>query len=390
MSGSPTDSAPSEALSPRGRRALGVGAVAIIVMAVAAFGYLRSTTVVTTEQTTGLRSTDSPLVSLDRVLYDFVTPSLGWAVENPDGQFYVFTTKDRAKHWQQQLTGNSSNSGFSSAGPCCRPAITVHFFDKTHGYMVVDLAFGDEHAYLTSNGGDEWHAVRLPATQSVVVTFSDASHGWALAPVNPPQGELLRLYATSDAGSTWQLLPDPPGDARDVAFSGPTEGWMGSAGPGPPHTYSSADAGRSWQRHDLPPPLGQTWDTRGFPGTAVQLLPPIGVVATTDGGADAVDLFTSFDSGSTWTYVPPSPGAVGYQDALHWWAINGAALYESSDAGQTWSLITGSLPGWQFIGSPMVLDSQHAWAELRVAGEFGLAQSNDGGLHWARADVPHP
>ncbi len=396
MSRSPLDSAPSERLSQRGRRAVGVGALALIVLAVAAFGYLRSTTAVTTKRTTALPTTNSLLVSLDPVSYDFVNPSLGWALENASapassvGQFLVFRTEDGAKHWQKQLTGRSSSPGFSGIGPwCCHP-ITVHFFDKTHGYLDLDLAFGDEHAYLTSNGGDDWHAVRLPATQSVVVTFSDPSHGWALAPVNPPQAQLLRLYATSDAGSTWQLLPDPPGDAYYPAFSGPTEGWMGSGGPGPPHTYSSADAGRSWQRHDLPSPPGQTWDTRGFSGTAVQLLPQIGAVATTESGVTAADLFTSFDTGSTWRYVPPSPGEVGYQDAFHWWAINGMVLSKSSDAGQTWRVITDSLPDWQFLGSPLVLDSQHAWAELRVGGGFGLALSNDGGLHWTLANVPHP
>lgn len=397
MGRSPLNSAPLERISRRGWRALGVGALALIVIAVAAFGYLRSTTSVTTKQTTELPSINPLLVSLDPVSYDFVTPSLGWAVENASapgssaGQFLVFRTEDGAKHWQKQLTGRSSSPGFSGVGPCCRSPITVHFFDKTHGYMDLDLAFFDEHAYLTSDGGDEWNAVRLPATQGVVVTFSDARHGWALAPVNPPPGgEQLRLYATSDAGSTWHLLPDPPGDADYLAFSGPTEGWMGSGGPGPPHTYSSTDAGRSWQRHDLPPPPGQTWDARGFSGTAVRLLPQTGAVATTDSGLNGVDLFTSFDIGSTWKYVPPSPGEVGYQDAFHWWAISGTVLYESSDAGQTWSLITNSLPDWQFVGSPLVLDSQHAWAELRVGGGFGLALSNDGGLHWTRANVPHP
>ena len=384
MSGSPTDSAPSGRLSRRRRRAVRVGALALVVIAVAAIGYLHSTTAVTTKQTTGLPSTNPPPASLNSFFYSFVTPSLGWAVENPGGQFHVFRTKDGAKHWQQQLAGKSSSPGFSFAGPCCRPPITVHFFDKTHGYMVVDLAFGDEHGYLTSNGGDEWHAVRLPDPQSVVVTFSDARHGWDLATVNPlPQGPLFRLHATSDGGASWQLLADPPGDAFYLAFRGPTEAWMGSFGPGPPHVYLSGDAGRSWQRHDLPPPPGRTWGINNFT-TIVQLLPQFGAVATTEGG-----VFTTVDAGSTWRYVPPSPGEVGYQDAFHWWAISGTALFKSWDAGQTWGLITDSLPDWQFVGSPLVLDSKHAWA-VTVAGGGGLALTNDGGLHWTRANVPHP
>jgi photosystem II stability/assembly factor-like uncharacterized protein len=384
MSRPPSDSAPAERLSRRRRRAVGIGALALVVIAAAGLAYLHPNTNLTTA---GAPSVNPPPTTLNPVSYAFVTPALGWAVVNPFtpsssvGQFLVFRTVDGAKHWQQQLTGQSSDPGFTP--------ITVHLFDKTHGYMVVDPAFTGEQLYLTSDGGDEWHAVRLPAPQSVVVRFSDASHGWDLVPVNPPQAQLFELYATSDGGATWQLLPDPPSDAYYLAVSGPTQAWMGSRGPGPPHVYTSTDAGRSWQRHDLPPLPGRTWDTSGS-GTTVQLLPQIGAVATTQSGvtgSSETDLFTSFDTGSTWRLVPPSPGEVGYQDAFHWWAIGGTVLSKSSDAGQTWSQITDTLPDWRF--APFVLDSKHAWAELTVAGGFGLALTNDGGIHWTGANVPH-
>jgi photosystem II stability/assembly factor-like uncharacterized protein len=260
--------------------------------------------------------------------------------------------------------------------------------------MVVDLAFASEHAYLTSDGGNQWHAVRLPAPLSFVVTFGDASHGWALAQVNPLQAEPLSLYQTADAGATWERLPDPPGDAYYLASRGPTEASMGSLGSGPPHLYTSKDGGSSWQRHDLPPPPGQKWNTI-ISGTAVQVLPPVGEVATTESGVTVgagseTNLFASFDAGSTWRYVPPSPGDVGYQDVFHWWAINGNILYKSSDAGQTWSLITVHLPDWDVVRGLFVLDSKHAWAALTVGGSYGLAMTNDGGLHWTTANVPHP
>jgi photosystem II stability/assembly factor-like uncharacterized protein len=371
------DTTPPERLSRRRRRAVGVGALALLLIAGAGFAYLRPNTPLTTKQTSGLSSTSPLLVSLNSVRYNFVTPSLGWAVENQFtpgssvGQFRVFRTVDGGKHWQLQLTGPSSNPGFTP--------ITVQFFDRAHGFMVLSLAFAGEQFYWTSDGGEQWQAVRLPAPQSVVVTFSDASYGWALAQANAA-GQLFTLYASRDGGATWQRLADPPGDAYYLAFRGPTEAWMGSLGPGTPHIYTSADTGRTWQRHDLPPPPGRAWDTGGR-GTTVQLLPRIGAIATTGGG-----LFTSFDSGRTWRYLTPPPGEVGYQDALHWWAIKGTVLSKSSDAGQKWSQITDRLPDWQFV--PHVVDSKHAWAELTVVGGYGLALTNDGGLHWTRANVP--
>jgi photosystem II stability/assembly factor-like uncharacterized protein len=383
MSQSPFDSASPDRSPQRGRRAAGLGALALVVVAAAGFAYLRSSN---TPTTVGVPSANPLAAGLNPVRYAFVTPSLGWAVINPFtpsssvGQFRVFRTVDAAKDWKQQLTGQSSSPGFTP--------ITVHFFDKTHGYMAVDLAFAGEQAYRTIDGGDNWQAVKLPAPQTVVVMFSDASHGWALAQGEQTTGQLFDLYATGDSGVTWQRLPNPPDDAYYLASQSPTEAWMGSLGPGPPHVYTSTDAGRSWQRHDLPPPLGQTWDTSGS-GTTVQLLPQVGAVVTTESGvtgSSVADLFTSFDTGSTWRYVPPPPGEVGYQDAFHWWAIKGTVLSKSADAGQIWSHVSNALPDWQFV--PHVIDSKHAWAELTVAGGYGLALTSDGGLHWTRGNVP--
>ncbi len=369
---------PPERPSRRRRRAVGVGALALLLLAAAGFAYLRSNTTATTKQTPGVPSTNPLLATPNPVRYDFVSPSLGWAVEipltqpNSVSQFHVFRTLDSGKHWQLQVTGQSSGPGFIP--------IAVQFFDRTHGYMALALAFTGEQVYRTSDGGDEWQAVQLPAPQSVVVRFSDASHGWALAQPNPPTNQLFNLYATSDGGATWQRLPDPPRDAYYLEFRRPTEAWMGSLGPDSPHIYTSADVGRTWQRHDLPPPPGRTWDSGGY-GTIVRLLPLVAAVAATGGG-----IFTSFDTGGTWRYVPPPPGEVGYQDDFHWWAIKGTVLSKSSDAGQTWSEISNTLPDWQFV--PYLLDSKHAWAELTVVGGFGLALTSDGGLHWTRANVP--
>ena len=395
MSRFPIDPPLTDTLSRRKRRAAGLGALALVLVAAAGFAYLRTGPGIPIRDTTATPSNNPLLVSLRPITYDFVTQSLGWAVDNTftpassAGQFRVFRTVDGAKHWQLQLTGPSSSPG--------RMPITVQFFDTTHGFMMLlSQAFAGEQVYRTNDGGETWQGVRLPASQTVVTTFSDTAYGWALAEANSPSGQLFNLYVTTDGGATWQRLYDPPRDAFYLAFREPTEAWMGSLGSGPPHVYTSADAGRTWHRHDLPPPPGRTWDAGGHGGASVQTLPGFGAIATTESGgltvpgfgatgADA-DFFTSFDSGSTWMYVPSPPGTVGHQDALHWWAIKGTALSKSVDAGQTWTRISNALPDWQFV--PHIRDANHAWAELTVADGFGLALTSDGGLHWVRASVP--
>jgi photosystem II stability/assembly factor-like uncharacterized protein len=394
VSPSPLDRAATDALSRRKRRAVGLGALALVLVAAAGFAFLRSGAGIRTGAPAATPSTNPLLVSLIPINYDFVTASLGWAVENTftparsAGQFRVFRTVDGAKHWQLQLTGPSSSPGLMP--------ITIQFFD-THGFMTLSMAFTGEQVYRTNDGGETWQAVRLPVSQTVVTTFSDTTYGWALAQANSSSGQLFNLYVTNDGGASWQRLPDPPREAFYLAFRGPTEAWMGSLGSGPPHIYTSADAGRTWHRHDLPPPPGRIWDTGGGGGATVQTLPGFGAVATVESGGlsvpgfgangtDNADFFTSFDSGITWMYVAPTPGPVGHQDALHWWAIRGTTLSKSLDAGQTWTRITSTLPDWQFV--PHILDANHAWAELTVADGFGLALTSDGGLHWIRANVP--
>lgn len=363
-------------LSPRGQRAVGLGVLALVVVAAAGFAYLHSNATLPTKQTNGVPSANPLQVTNNQTItYDFVTPSQGWAAENevtPSGgarQFRVFGTVDAARHWTLQLAGLSSSPGFTP--------LLVQFFDQKQGFMEVGRPI---ELYRTEDGGAQWQSVALPTPPMDAITFSDLNHGWSLTSPNS-------LYATVDGGHFWQQLPDPPADAYYLAFRRPTEAWMGSLGPGPPHVYSSSDIGLTWQRHDLPPPPGRTWDTSGS-GTTVQLLPQIGAVATTESGVTGSSenyVFTSFDTGSTWRYLPPSPGYISYQDAFHWWAIQGRVLSKSSDAGQTWIQISDTLPDWQIL--PDILDSKHAWSSI-VAGGYGLALTSDGGLHWTRVNVP--
>ena len=372
--------------SKRRRRATAIAAIAIVAVVGVGIAYLRSGTT----SRTGTSVTPTPPADPNPVTYSFVTPTLGWAALNvtnppsPPAQFEVFNTTDGAHHWRLQFTGHGSTPGFAQ--------LTVHLFDGSNGFMALGLPSIGEQLYMTSDRGDTWTQVQLPSTPCVEVTFVDARRGWALVqdPTEPTSGQLFDLYATGDGGASWQRLSDPPRDAYYMAIRAPGELWMGSLGAGSPHLYTSADAGQTWQRHDLPPPPSQNWNSDGH-GTTVQLLPENGVVATTGNGTTSPNvseavLFTSFDQGSSWRYLAPTPGNVAYQDASHWWAVKDTALFKSSDAGQTWQQITNAIPSWQLV--PHVVDAKHAWAELSVVGGFGLGLTDDGGLHWRPTNVP--
>jgi hypothetical protein len=184
---------------------------------------------------------------------------------------------------------------------------------------------------------------------------------------------------------------------------------MGSFGAGPPHVYTSSDAGQSWLPHDLPAPSGGSWAAdRYFPSfpTALQLLPRVGAIASVKAircvavsasfgtttclnATSETFLFTSGDGGNTWKHVPSPPGAVAYQDSVHWWATTTNALFKSMNGGQSWKQVATIPPDREF-NVPGILDSTHAWASIFVMGGYGLALTNDGGLQWTLAIVPKP
>jgi photosystem II stability/assembly factor-like uncharacterized protein len=361
-------------------------ALAVIVIAVAGLVYVYPTLLLLPR--TASQSANLPSVTKQGLLvsFDFVTPSIGWALDvavapTGPGQFWVFRTTDRAMHWREQLTGETTGLG----------SLSVQFFDTTNGLIAVPGGQVD-FAYRTSDGGAHWHPIGLP-TRFGALAFSDPRNGWLSVGTASSGGHSVNLYGTGDGGNTWQRLPDPPTDATTtVAFRRPSEGWMGSKGDPLPHVYTTSDAGRSWSRHNLPLPA-----TGVPPGaiTSIYLLPGIGAIAFLDTGSGPSFPLTSFDGGVSWNYVAPSASGesfgdtIGFQDAFHWCVIDGNTLYRSSDAGLTWLPISNKLPAGLYFCQ--FLDSKHGWGLVADPGRGkGLASTEDGGLHWTRAGVPQP
>lgn len=173
--------------SKRARRAVPLIAAAVTVILVAALLYTRA---VATPPTRTLNSAPISMMSGPfTATYDFITPSLGWALvlnySSFSTDFWIFRTTNGAGQWQEQYVGQAKGG-----------RTYIHFFDDQHGFAYVGLA------YRTVDGGVHWQSVDIPGSMPYV-TFASPTLGWALAFEVGSQ----HLYKTTDGGMTWTRLP---------------------------------------------------------------------------------------------------------------------------------------------------------------------------------------
>jgi photosystem II stability/assembly factor-like uncharacterized protein len=430
------DEPQSHSGTSRVRRALTLGALSILALAVAGLTYLHPTWDL--GKAGPLGATSNVVGSRLLAAIDFVTPATGWVmVEHQSHDFVVLHTSDAGETWNRQLAGRGEVIGEY-----------LRFFDASDGVVVV---LGTQAAlYRTNDGGNTWGRQPLTPAGGYVLSadFVDANHGWLLAQASTEGEALLR---TDDGGKSWTGLGSPVAYsdwAYQVLFSDPSNGWLYSESSGP-YGYQSQDGGSSWRRVDLPTPPGgwpvvprgsaatarmfvAAHPTQGAgvsvsvgvaspdgspPGWALQDF-PVYRVRTFDGGGSMTSVYadvgrtgywstglsspstageparqfllSSIDGGRSWKAfsAPSSQGAIAYADANNWWWIGSGAQAKSSDAGGTWSLIRTVLVPAPLPESVQVIDASHIWFGAMAGARPLVESSDDGGVSWTMVLLP--
>lgn len=420
----------------RTRRAKAVGALSVLVVAVACVAYLRPAA-----PPRAAPAPAPPGYQLDAV--DFVDPLTGWVVADIDSsEFAVISTRDAGRSWTTRLVSPSTTH--------CE---YIRFFDRWRGVVVA--VGGGAVVFETSDGGAHWtrHADLVGYVLSA--SFVDLLHGWLLEFVVGSNGlASTELMRTEDGGASWENLgpPVPPSvGSFAVSFTDAKTGWLDAVASGP-FAYRTADGGITWQQVELPAPAAG-WPLahgsffvaarptlgngvivtvvnsayikgRSAAGTAVLSYPPL-TMRTYDGGSPVVYIYTtlvdsasdgivglvagihapgpatqvqaanqiglrSIDGGATWaSFSPPATGGtIGYADALNWWWVGPGIRSRTADGGLTWSPSQPDAIADPLPGSLVALDSSHAW--VSALGESGplLFTTSDGGVRWASVRLP--
>ncbi|HEY8815964.1 MAG TPA: hypothetical protein VIP57_12770 [Candidatus Dormibacteraeota bacterium] len=258
----PDDEPQPHSSTSRLRRALTLGALSVLVLALASLSYLHPGWSLIPA---GAAANNSNVAgSRHLAAVDFVTPTIGWVVvEQQPRDFVVLHTSDAGETWVRQLAGYDAEM-----------SEYLHFFDASHGVVAI---LGTQAAlYRTSNGGHTWMRQSLISADGLAISadFIDPDHGWLLAEASTEGEALLR---TDDGGKTWVELGTPVAFsdwAYRVAFSDRANGWLYSRSSGL-YAYRSGDGGSSWQRIALPGPPGGRPNADGV-GVSVEARPTKG------------------------------------------------------------------------------------------------------------------
>ncbi len=314
--------------------------------------------------------------------YDFITPSLGWALvtsygDSP-GLYLVFRTTDGAAHWTRQLAGSGHNF----------PRLEVRFFDARSGFLYADLI------YRTVDGGDHWHVVAVPGASSFV-DFASSVDGWAQV----FEQDATYLYRTTDGGKSWSRmgLSPQPQSLLLPAFRASGEGWLGSDQQDVPRVFVTMNGGASWQTIEF----NNYWPSPGVTyETTVRLLPHAAlVVFVMNEHGGAFNEFKSLDQGDTWFEFSLPAGAspsdeITFIDAEHWWVFHAATAYTTDDSGRSWTQAYGSrTPSSWVVQGGRGIDRTHAWQSLISEANSqmsALAITADLGGHWRMVSAPQP
>jgi photosystem II stability/assembly factor-like uncharacterized protein len=302
---------------------------------------------------------DGSLVALG----SFVDARTGWVTYRYQ---YEMTIPARAVVWRTQDAGQTWQSSIpldlTGLNEVYWPSDLV-FADNLNGWLLAHVGAGMSHDYValfrTQDGGQSWVRLidpyggsEIQVCQKDILVFPTAQNGWLTGDCGGVMAGAF-LYQTTDGGQTWQSVNLPaPAEAPDL-LSESSPGYCRTQSP----VFTSPEAGKLIVRcldTTQDPYLtsfylyttsdgGATWTPSSSPAGMLAF------VTRDTGWALSRDLFHTTDGGQTWTKVKTVnwDGQFSFVSDMLGWAVARAetdagtrlALVQTTDGGKTWDII---------------------------------------------------
>ena len=154
------------------------------------------------------------------------------------------------------------------------------FVRKPNGNIYL---LGSEHAYESSDEGQNWTVITLATDfQPTATFFVDNDNGYAV-------GSSSQYASTSDGGQTWTVGTGPADNSVDVFFTDANNGWVSDAST----RYVTSDRGTTWTR-DTDRNGGYDYTVRSTDGSIL-----VSRFASGNNG----EVARSRDNGATWDVI---------------------------------------------------------------------------------------
>jgi photosystem II stability/assembly factor-like uncharacterized protein len=334
----------------------------------------------------------------------------GWAIGGPgQGSEHVLSTADGGQTWRDVTPPEpASTAGSLVAVGYFADAGTAWVIYRSQSIFVIPSS---PIVWRTQDGGQSWQASSPLDVQGLNelydpsdLIFADAQNGWLLVHVGAGMShDYVALYRTQDGGQTWARLLDPYNDGgiqicqkTGLLFTTPQNGWLtgdcGGVMTGA-FLYETADGGQTWQPVALPAPteapdlFSDTGTTYCGTLSPIFFSPQVGKLAVScmdtikSPPANLLYLYSTSDSGATWTPVSIPTGTIDFLSADNGWVLS-RNIYYTTDGGQTWSFV--KTVNWD--GQFSFVSETLGWAVARAVTDTGtaiaLVQTTDGGKNW--------
>jgi photosystem II stability/assembly factor-like uncharacterized protein len=158
---------------------------------------------------------------------------------------------------------------------------------------------------------------------------------------------------------------------------------------GTPYLFRTDDGGHNWSQVTLELPAGAENYELGIDRDQMQFFSAKDgfLVVRMSGEANQTAVYTTNDSGNTWTLTPtliPNAGASEFLSAEEAIIYNGEQFYVTRDAARTWSTVSPNVVFGDSFASMDFVNPNTGWViTLDPSSHRSLNRTNDGGATWS-------